>query len=361
MADNKDMNNSVMGGLDSVTTFNYSPESLDNTQTKIEYVLQNVTENIGYYKKAHQLKKAIDGKAMWTVGQGWTTQLTADTVTLEKITGWGEDTFDSIMWNMVVMKHVCGDSFAEIIRNDKKALVNIKPLSPERVKIVLSKQGIIEGYKVYQGKDKWESFKPSEILHLCQDRVGDEMHGTSVIDVCKWTVDARQEAAEDWRKIIHRASVRVIYANTEDPGTLNKLKTQWKDGIENKDVIILPGKAGDDLDVVQYNVPPIDAYLRWIQYLDAIFYEAVGFPKILTGGGSEYTEASSKTILFTFDQTWAWEQRQLERDIWNQLAIKINYTQPQSIAGNVQEDEAKNTGQTSIQPNETKLGIGRTE
>ena len=42
----------------------------------------------------------------------------------------------------------------------------------------------------------------------------------------------------------------------------------------------------------------------------------------------------------------------MENELWNQLAIKIKFNRPPSLAPKTQENAEKNTGQTSIQPAE---------
>ena len=54
-------------------------------------------------------------------------------------------------------------------------------------------------------------------------------------------------------------------------------------------------------------------------------------------------------------------QKQLEADLWNQLAIRIKFNRPPSLHGIEQENEEKNVGQTGIQPNEVTASITRTE
>ena len=58
----------------------------------------------------------------------------------EDIRGWGEDTFMSILWNMLVIKKIGGDAFAEIIRDEETGrILNIKPLDPSVITIVVDK------------------------------------------------------------------------------------------------------------------------------------------------------------------------------------------------------------------------------
>ena len=76
----------------------------------------------------------------------------------------GKDTFDTIMWNHEVVKLAVGDAFMEIVRSKiplRKALINLIPISPERVKVVVKGSRIIR-YEVWDG-DKWVKKKIRDI------------------------------------------------------------------------------------------------------------------------------------------------------------------------------------------------------
>jgi hypothetical protein len=330
----------------------------------------NITENyyefpywsqyLGYYKQIPELKQAIDALAMWTVGKGYTTD-TRTEVILNNIIGWGEDSFQSIMQNMLIVKKINGDSFSEIIRNeDSGTLLNLKPLNPKNIRIIVNKKGLIERYEEFDLKSKEvkRKFQPYEILHLCNDRVANEIHGTSVVESCKWVIDARNEAMSDWRRILHRnlAGLRIIEVEEEDPTELRNLKAQWADAIEKGEVLILPKGTASPV-----NINPPTNPEQWIRYLENFFYQAVGVPKIILGGSQEFTEASSKIGYLTFEQVYITEQRLLEQDLLNQLGITLEFIRPVSLKNELQGEETKNTGQTGIQPSEVNTGVQRTE
>ena len=319
----------------------------------------NWSEYLGYYKTIPELKKAVDALAMWTVGKGYK----ADSMTeamLSRINGWGEDSIQNIFWNMIVVKKINGDSYAEIIRNDRGTLINLKPLNPFNMRIVINRKGIIARYEEYDPNEKKtrRKFMPNEILHLSNDRLANEIHGTSVVEACKWVINARNEAMTDWRKVLHRnlAGVRIIYVDEDDTAKLAVLKTQWKDAIDRGEVLILPKGT-----VEIPNIPPPANPENWIRYLGNFFYEAVGVPKVVIGGSQEYTEASSKVGYLTFEQPYMTEQRLLEQDLWQQAAIRLEFVRPVSLKEAVAESEKKNTGQVGFQPTETEVGMGRTE
>jgi len=82
--------------------YSVASESLDQAgdQKETEYTNADWNKQLGYYKKIPELKQAIDALARWTAGKGWTADVPT-TVLLDMMIGWGEDTFQSIMENMI--------------------------------------------------------------------------------------------------------------------------------------------------------------------------------------------------------------------------------------------------------------------
>jgi len=315
----------------------------------------DVSTNYGYYFNIPELKSAIDTLAIWTVGKGYELEVTSDEPIIDKINGWGKDTFQSIMENLIVTKKIIGDSFAEIIRNDKGTLVNLKPISPERVRLVLNRQGILKRYDIQKKNGKYIQFETSDILHLCNERVADQIHGTSVVDATKWVIDARNEALADERMIKHRElALGVLYVDTDNITKRNKIMEQYSKAVKNGEVLVLPK---DTAELKDTGISPKDR-LAWIQYLENFFYQAVRVPRVIATSEG-FTEAGGKVGYLTFEPIYTKEQRTLELDIWNQLAIKIKFNRPASLGGTVQEDEAKNTGQLGFQPKDTKATVER--
>ena len=316
----------------------------------------DATKNFGYYKTIPELKKAIDALAIWTAGIGYETDA-YNKVLLESVKGWGEDSFQQIMQNMIIVKKIIGDSFAEIIRKDDGLLLNIKVISPERVRFVVGPNGIILRYDVRKQEGTFKSIKKEDMLHLCNDRLADEIHGTSVIDACKWVIDARHEALTDERKIKHRElALGILYVDTDDTAKLTQIKTQYAEAVKNGEVLVLPKETAELKDA---GVKPQDR-LAWIQYLENFFYQAVGVPRVIATS-ENYTEAASKVGFLTFEPIYTNEQSLLEQDLWSQLGIKVTFNRPPSLSGVLQQSEEKNTGQTSIQPNEMQATAGRVE
>ena len=281
-----------------------------------------------------------------------------DKVVLDHITGWGEDSFQAVLWNLEVQKKVFGDAYAEIIRSKKsKNILNIKPLYTGDMRVFEDDKGIITHYEQRVKKGKPKRLETSQVLHLTNDRVANEIHGISIIDAVKWVIDARNEAMEDWKRLSHRSTIRVLYVDEDDKTRLNNLKSDYAEAIDKGEVLIIPGKPGD-ASFQELNLPPVEAFLAWIRYLEGFFYQAVGIPRVIATS-ENYTEAASKVGYLTFEPIYTREQTEMEADLWNQLGIKIKFNRPASLSSTMQSSEQKNTGQTGFQPNDITAGVGK--
>lgn len=319
-----------------------------NASNDSEWSFQDFPKYYGIYTTIGQYKQAIDAFATWAIGRGYETQSSRDKVILENITGWGEDTCLSILWQMLVIKKVNGDSFAEIIRNSEGTLINLKPLDPAKMKIVYNNKGRIIGYKYNQGNKTDKPFKVSEILHFCNRRTIDEPHGNSVTKSVEWVVEALEEAKALGRRMMRLAYVTIFYVDENDTTRQNKLKTELKDGIDKGHIVLITCKP-EEAKLEPTPAPPIDAYLKWLQYLEDQFYKQIGVPKVVLGGTAENTEASAKVGVIGYEPTWVFEIYDVEADFWNQLGIRIKINKQPSLMDNMQADEAKNTGQTKLE------------
>jgi len=308
---------------------------------------------LGYFQQIPEFRTAIQAFATWVLGKGWTAQDDKSKVELDFLRGWGEDSLGSILWNLLVMKKVMGDSFAEVIRNpDDGSVINLKPLGTLR--IVTNKKGIIIRYE-QRKKGKVKKYPPHKILHLVNDRIGEEIHGLSITESVQWVIDARKEAMEDKRKNLHRSTIRIIEVDEDDTSRLDNLKKDWKSGIKDGSVILVPKGTGK----VQDFSPPTTEHLEWIRYLENFFYQALGVPKVILGGSEEFTESSSKIAYTTYEQVYTREVIDLEKDLWNQLGIKITFNKPASLINEVLTSESKNNAQTGFQPNDIQAGVGK--
>lgn len=335
----------------------YSPDHKSSdgpgAQKESEWAFPDFTENYGYYYDIYDARTGINKYAEWVLGRGWES---AKKDVLNNIIGWGEDTFDSIMWNMLVVKKFAGDAFAEVIRNEVIGpLINLKVLTPERMKIKIGNDGLIERYEYRQADGKIKKLQPNKVLHLVNDRVLDNIHGSSVIPAIKWLIDAKQEAMRNWRKISHRSSVRILYIDESDTTRLDNIKRDYPEAIKKGELLILPIKAGE-AKFEDLTLPPVESFLAWIRYIDTQIAKAIGIPKVIQGDSEGTTESGSKVAYQSHEPTYLREVKDLEDDIWNQLAVRIKFNRAPSLMDGMQATEAKNTAQTGFQPQDKEVG-----
>lgn len=320
-----------------------------------EYTWTNWTKWYGYYRKTAQLKKAIDALATWSVGKGWDAVDNSVKVVLSHMTGWGEDTFDSIIWNLLVVKKINGDAFAEIIRDKKTGrLLNLKPLDPGSMKVIVNKQGIIERYEQTNkvgNKTSSRKYNPKQILHLVNDRVADEIHGISVVEAVEDVILAREEAVSDWKTVLHRNVVplTVVEVDMDEQADIDALIKKYEQMIKTKDVLFVPK---DNVKINREGLPTNATMnpLPWIEYQSNYFFQAVGVPQIILGGSQEFTEATAKMAYLTFAQVYSREQRELEKDLFEQVGLEITFKKPAEIHNELLSDEAKDKGTMDAAP-----------
>jgi len=333
-----------------ITDYSVDSEALDYANNKETFWdFSDATRDMGYYKNIPEFYANTNVFATWVTGKGFEPEgedMELKAI-LDHITGWGQDNFQSIMWNMFVIKKVCGDSFAEIMTKGD-VVINIKPISPERMRIVCGFNGRIKRYEITQADGSRKKKKPEQILHFCNNRIGDEIHGISIVNSLKWTIDAYNEGFEDERMIRHRdRAMGILYVDSEDEAKILRASQQYEKAVKNGTMLIL---SKDTAKIEPISVNKSDR-LAYLTKLENRFYSVNGVPRILTTSEGS-TEASSKVGYLTFEPLYTREQKEIEDDLWNQMGWKIKFNRPPSLGGTVQEDEQKNTGQVAMQPND---------
>jgi len=341
-----DMENKVVDA--SVATL--STEGVSD-QKETEYVNSEWTQQWGYFNAHPELKSAILMKTTWDVGKGYTAD-PETSVILDHISGMGKDTFEDVLFNADLVRYVGRDSFAEIIRAEDGTLLNLKPLDPSSISIIIDGKGIIKRYEQFNKlgpkKEAIHTFKPDEIFHLSNNRLADQMHGISVIESLDKTLLAEIESFEDVKKVMHRqAKPFIIFKiKSDDPDKIDPLIAKV-DAIRNKgeDLFIPDDENILSYEVVQVNVGEI--ILAWRQEITNKFYRALGMPLVLFGAQGS-TESGSKMEYTAHEQVFEREQRYLERQVWNQLGLKIDLVSPVSLIENLQTDERKDMSASGV-------------
>lgn len=346
---------------DNVSTFQdveVASQTLDTAQDQKEtkYFNSNWEKQLGYYKEISELKSAIDAKARWTIGKGFTSNEITE-MALSAIKGWGKDTFNSILENAERISEIAGDSFAHIIRDNEGNLINLKPMP--QLQIVANKAGLIIRYEQLdrQNKNAVKTFTPEEIFHISRDRVGDEIHGVSVIDALEENIKMRKEAMEDYKKLLHRNvyPVRLWEVDTDNETEIATIKEKAaKARYDGEDIFVPKGAV-----TLQEHtgVAPNSTLnpLPWIKELTQKFYQEVGTPQIVVGGSSEFTEATAKIVLIAWEQTVGEKQLYIEEQVLAQLNLEINLERPVTIQNELMSDDSKAETMQATTPEDTAV------
>ena len=183
-----------------------------------------------------------------------------------------------------------------------------------------------------------------------------EIHGTSLVKVLRFIIDAKNEALSDERTIRHRELLGVLEVDTQDPDKITTAINKITDAYKNKEVLVTI-KGTSELKPSPLTVKD---RLQWLQYLDNLFYQVSGVPKVIVTSEG-FTEAGGKVGFLTFEPVYTAEQTELEADLFNQAGIEVMFNRPPSLSSMMQESEQKNTGQTGFQQNEMNVMPTRTE
>jgi len=314
-------------------------------QKETKYNITNWSQWLGYYKLIPELTQAIDAKATWTVGKGFKS-IEITQLLLMGIKGFGADTFNTLLENMIRTYHIAGDSFAEIIRDKENRLINLKPLDPGVMTIIANRKGLIKRYE-QRSKTGTESkviakFKPEKILHLSRNRVADEIHGVSLIPTVEKIILMRNEAMDDYQKLLHRNvfPVHQFKLDTDDTSKIAEFKAKHDAAMIGSENIYIPmGTVEHELVAVPTNATLNP--LAWINQLNQYFFQACGVPQIIVGGSNEITEATAKILYLAFQQTIEEEQLYIEEQILAQLNLEIELTFPASLENEMLSDRKK--------------------
>jgi len=311
------------------------------------------SEDYGYYLKIPEFKRAIDTKALWTVGGGFEAD-EPTTLLLMNIKGNGKDSFNSILKNMIKCKTISMDSFAEIIRDENDVLINLKPLDPSSVVIVQNEKGRIIRYEQRSKtkKDKRE-FEPHEIFHLSHERVADEIHGTRIISSLKWLIDARNEAMVDWRRVLHRCvdPLWIFHLDTDDTTEVGAFKTKMDSARANGENMYIP-KGTVEPELISTSINATLNPIAWLEQLNDRFFQAVNVPQIIIGNAKEFTDASGKIVYLSYEQSVKDEQLYIEEQVLGQLNMEIKLTFPATLQTDLISSREKDSKLAAAQPND---------
>ena len=344
-----------------IVDYSVDTKSTDGAGGQKEFTYQNSdwAQDYGYYNTIPEFKTAVDAKATWTVGAGFEAE-EMTTLLLGTIKGNGKDSFNSILKNMIKVKTISKDSFAEVIRDKEEILVNLKPLDPSSIRIVQNRQGRIARYEqVSKTKKVLRRYKPDEIFHLSHERVADEIHGTRIIDSLQWLILARNEAMSDWKRVLHRNidPLWIFHLDTDDTAKITAFKTKMDDARKNGECMYIP-KGAVVPELVSTAANAGQNPIAWINQLNDYFFQAVNVPQIIIGNSKEFTDASGKIVYLSYEQSVKAEQLYIEEQVLGQLNLEIELTFPASLQNELVSDQPameleEEPMEQAVQPNDT--------
>ena len=355
-----DITGAASGNIsDTITEYSVDTTSLDNLGEQKEIRWQNTkwTQQLGYYKKIPELQASINAKEYWTVGKGYKAN-DFTRILLDNIKGNGTDTFNTILGNMIKTFSIGGDAYAEIITNKEGFLINLKPLNPENMVIISNTKGKIIRYEQtskVKGKNPLK-FKPEEIFHLPRNRIGDEVHGNSLIDPLENLILFNNEMLSDYRILLHRNvfPVRIWHLDTDVPSKVAAFKAKVAASkSDHEDIFIPKGAVETEVAGVPTNstLNPLPA----MAFVTARFYQAAEVPQIIVGGGSEITEAGVKIAYLAYQQPIEKLQLFIEQQVLSQLNLEIELDFPASLENEMISDRKKEESMVAATPEDTSL------
>lgn len=331
--------------------------------TQSSYQNTNWSTQWGAYFQISELGGLIDRKAQYIVGKGFKIPgvkakvgLGGVAKMLSKIRGNGLDTFNGIMYNAVRVYTIGGDFYAEIMKNKRGDLKNLKPLNPSTVKVIANGKGIIKKYEVQPiSSQKAVPLEPEEMFHLSYNRLADQIHGQSVISKLMPIIEMRREAMKDLRVVFHRyvKPLLISSVDTDDTKEIAAYKAKLDSAMEKGENMVVPKGVVDNIDKI--SIPQFSTLdpLPWIELLQTEFIKAEGVPAVVQGISAKGTESESKILYLSWQQIVEFNQMFLEEQIKAQLGIDVEFEFPADIGPVLQQDEKKDKG------NDAGIGKGK--
>lgn len=316
----------------------------------------------GIFNAISDVQSGLLMKGVWNTGRGYEAD-PATKIILDNITGWGKEGFEEILFNLDVVRSIGGDSYGEIVRdNETGRIVNIKCLEPRNISSVVNGQGILIYYEQTSKIPFLKFFKKKAIrkipiedmFHLTANRLADQIHGISKIAAVERNVTAQNQNFKDVNQLMHH-QVRpflIFKWKTDDEDKIKEMKERI-DSLRNLgEDLHLP--ADDDvLEIQEVKINLSDIIFTWRNDTRNEFYRHFGLPLVIFGSGGS-TESGGKMEMFAHETVFTADQRYLERQVWQQLGLKITLNSPVGLSQNLLSDEAKDKAQgQEVQPQDT--------
>lgn len=332
-----------------------------SSTTENEYQNTSWDSQLGNYMTISELGGMIDKKAMFVVGKGYKLKrkfLRTPKDPFSTVIGNGLDTPNTIFYNAVRTYTIGGDFFAEIIRNSRRDLRNLKPLNPSTMRVNSDGRGMIKSYTQMpqSQKEKEKTFKPEQIFHLAYNRIADQIHGQSLVKKLSPIIEMRRESMQDLRVVFHRyvKPLLISSVDTDDETEIANYKLKLDSAMAKGENMVVPKGILDGIE--KMSIPQFSTLdpLPWIKLLQGEFIKAEGVPGVVLGIGGDSSEAESKILYLAWQQVVEWNQMFLEEQIKAQLGIEVEFEFPASIAPDLIADNAKDPSLNSNKINPRK-------
>lgn len=366
MAEN-DINSAVASDLTAAMT-DFSVDSIETDtggeQKKFRWQIQNVQQNLGYYKTIPELRSVIDARADWTIGKGYkgvgdSKEMTE--INLSIIKGIGNESFNSILHNMNRTCDIAGDAFGEIMRDEFGAVINVKTLDSAVMVIEFDGKGMITGYEQtakIAGKPP-RKIPIENMLHFSRNKIMDEVHGISLVESLVQIILMINEAMADYKIVMHRHVYPLwkFKLKTDVPAEIATYKATQTTAIAGREHMFEPMDVSESELI---SIPPNATLspLAWLEFLIDHFYETAGVPKFIVGNSKGFTEAAEKIGYLAFQQKIEKLQLYNEEQILSQLGLEIELEFPASLENELLSDNKKDVESGAAKPSDTEAGAG---
>lgn len=323
---------------------NLDQYSFDTKETETNNYIADWRKWHGIYRSIPEARSTIDVWCKWIVGP----EISMDSKTrkiTDRIRGNGKSTFRKILINGKRVSKICGDFYAEIIRDKAGRITNLKPINSGSIRIQSSKLGIIKVYEQVStnqqlpisGKNQdpvvLQTFQPEEIFHISNDPIDDEIHGIPELEktfnIMKW----KHQSMGDIATVFHRYVFPIldIYAKTDDPTEIDHIETQFKKSFKNMDCRILPSGTIEKIERV--SIPQFSTLdpLPWQKFLRSYWTETSNVPDIIRGKSDEVSLAAGKLNVFSFREKIIYEQIEYAEEIKSQLGLDLKFEAPPNL------------------------------
>ena len=312
----------------------------------------------GFYRTILDVKGPLDTNVLWAVGMGWKSPKKA---MLDKIKGNGKDIFDTIIANLATQYMICGDAFAEEIRDNQGRLVNLKPLNPGEIRIVATKLGMILRYEQIANAEAGQepkilnTWQPDEMLHLSWNRIANEIHGISMIEKNKSQIIKINQARDLMAVIYRRYAIPVIVweVDTDNTAEMTAFKVKQDNIFKKVENLVVPIGAAKATQL-QMNKGSIEEGVTMIKSLTEDLTRGFGVPAVTQGSESGSSEATSKILHLNYQPRGKYHRTFIEKQMKAQLNIEINFDEPPSIDPSLLTDARKRAGGDKVDDNKLK-------